>query len=151
MKRLLLGYAFISFFLSCKSFNFGTGEEKIFMWDLIKFDFNITKERSYGGISVSTILGEQPLYVSIAVISGRIKNVVKIIWSILNGLVIPTHIFLSISRDPFMMDKGITEAEIPLELQYLAASTDIFSIVYTDNIGPHRKLLPILQVISYLI
>jgi hypothetical protein len=121
------------------------------MWDLVKFDFNIGIERSYGGISVSTILGEQPLYVSIAVISGRIKNVSKIIWSILNGIVIPTHIFLFISRDPFMMDEGITEAEIPLELQYLAASTDIFSIVYTDNIGPHRKLLPILQVMSYLV
>lgn len=151
MNKLLICYAFIAFLLNCKSINFGTREETKYMWNLIKFDFNITKERSYGGISVSTLLGEQPLYVSIAVISGRIRKVIKIIWSILNGIVIPTHIFLFISKDPFMMDKGIREAEIPLELQYLAASTDIFSIVYTDNIGPHRKLLPILQVKSYLV
>ena len=44
-----------------------------------------------------------------------------------------------------MLDEGIKEADIPLELQYLQSSTDIFTIIYTDNIGPHRKLLPILQ------
>ena len=43
-----------------------------------------------------------------------------------------------------MLDKGVKAKFIPLELQYLAASTDIFSIIFTQNIGPHRKLLPIL-------
>lgn len=150
MSKSLIVHIFISLLLYCNSIDVDTGEKKRFMWDLIEFDFNITKERSYGGISVSTLLGNQSLYVSITVISGRIRNITKIIWSILNGIVIPTHIYLFVSREPFMMDKGIKKEEIPLELQYLAASTDIFSIIYTDNIGPHRKLLPILQVLLHL-
>jgi len=65
--------------------------------------------------------------------------------SILNGMVIPTHIYLFLSEEAYLFDRGIPKESVPLELRYLVASTDIFSIIYTDNIGPHRKLLPILQ------
>lgn len=73
------------------------------------------------------------------------RNVMGTIQSLLNGIIIPTHIYLFVSSEPFMYDAGIKRNKIPLELQYLASSTDIFSIVNTNNTGPHRKLLPLLQ------
>lgn len=73
------------------------------------------------------------------------REVAKTIQSILVGMMIPTHIYLFISRESYLFDEGINLKDIPLELQYLSASNKIFSIIYTDNIGPHRKLLPILK------
>jgi hypothetical protein len=114
-------------------------------WNVISYDFNLSKRVSYGGMSAAALLGQQKLYVSVAVISSRIGSIATVIRSILNGLLIPTHIYLFVSKEPYMLDKGIHPSAVPLELQYLAASTSILSIVYTENIGPHRKLLPMLR------
>ena len=108
-------------------------------------DFAVAKERTYGGILMSSLLGDQKLYVGITTIRSRLQHVVLTVRSILNGMVVPTHIYLFLSEEPYLLDKGVPKEAVPLELRYLASSTDIFSIIYTDNIGPHRKLLPLLH------
>ena len=123
----------------------GTLSMDTYRWEPLALDFDVPKERTYGGIAVSSLLAKQELYVVLTTISSRLQNVVLTIRSILNGMVIPTHIYLVLSEEAYLFDRGIPKDSIPLELRYLAASTDIFSIIYTDNIGPHRKLLPILK------
>ena len=115
-------------------------------WEPLVELFDVTKTRTYGGIAASSLLGDQQkLYVSITTISSRLPLITRTIRSIFDGMVIPTHVYLFLSEEPFLFDNGIRRDAIPLELQYLTASTEIFSIIYTDNVGPHRKLLPILK------
>jgi hypothetical protein len=87
---------------------------------------------------------KQPVYVSIATMSSRIHQIHKVVLSYLHGLVRPTKIFVFISRHPFLIDEGIPLTSIPPELLALAAAK-LVSIVYTQNLGPHRKLLPLLR------
>jgi hypothetical protein len=87
---------------------------------------------------------KQPVYVSIATMSSRIHQIHKVALSYLHGLVRPTKIFVFISRHPFLIDEGIPLTSIPPELLALAAAK-LVSIVYTQNLGPHRKLLPLLR------
>jgi hypothetical protein len=63
---------------------------------------------------------------------------------VLKGTVIPTHIFLFVSNEKFLDDKGVQKEVLPKALQDLAA-TQPLTIVFTKNIGPHRRLLPLLS------
>ena len=83
------------------------------------------------------------MYVVIAAISSRISHVVSVITAILSGDVQPTHTYLMLSDHKFLLDEGVPRTKIPVILRFLVA-TGYLTIVYTDNIGPHRKLLPIL-------
>ena len=74
----------------------------------------------------------------------RIHKVDKTIISLLSGRMIPDRIFLFISSDPFILDTGVPVEDLPLALLELSFYFP-FTIVYTDNIGPHRKLLPLLS------
>jgi hypothetical protein len=94
-------------------------------------------------VLASTAIGGKPVYVSIATISSRINQVAKTIASVLSGSMIPDHIYLFISKDPYILDKGIPNDRIPQELLEISYYYP-FTIVYADNIGPHRKLLPLL-------
>jgi len=86
-----------------------------------------------------------PVYVSLTTISSRQEKALKTIVNLLRGSVRPTHIYLMISSQPFLIDEGIPEHAILPGLMNLAILyPQQFSIVYTDNIGPHRKLLPLL-------
>lgn len=93
--------------------------------------------------NASSLIDEQPVYISIATISDRIGKVHETIEGILSNDLLPTHIYVFISHEPFLLDKGVHEDTIPLALQILTKTMPV-SIIYTDNIGPHRKLLPIL-------
>lgn len=43
------------------------------MWEVVNFDFNIEKQKPLEGIPSSTVLGNQPLYISITTIRSRIR------------------------------------------------------------------------------
>jgi hypothetical protein len=97
------------------------------------------------GVPASSIV-DQPVYVSITTISTRIKMVHKTIWQLLNGTVIPDSIYLFVSPDPFLLDQGVSakDLEESHELQRLIKHYPV-KIIFADNIGPHRKLLPLLR------
>lgn len=91
-------------------------------------------------------LVQQPVYVSMTTMSSRIGKVHHTIRSIFEGLIIPDRLYLFISRESFLLDKGIAnESAVPAELQSIVREQLYpISIVYTNNMGSHRKLLPLL-------
>ena len=84
------------------------------------------------------------IYVSLTTISSRIKNIRYVIDSILNQTRKVDAVKLFISSEPFLFDKGIAESDIPDDLKMLRDS-GMIEIIYTKNIGPYRKLIPLLK------
>ena len=94
-------------------------------------------------VLASDMIGGHPVYISLTTISDRISLVAGTVSSILRGEVLPTHVYVMVSKEPYMKDNGIEKADIPKDLVRLTETSPV-SIIYTENIGPHRKLLPIL-------
>eukprot|EP01041_Mallomonas_annulata_P005205 gene5205-10420_t len=115
---------------------------QIYQWEKVDITSKLQNISSTTKFASSLING-QNLYVSIATISSRINKVSDTVISLLNGTYVPNHIFVMISSDPFLMDKGVSIKNIPRELISIAKNYPV-SIIYTNNTGPHRKLLPIL-------
>lgn len=98
------------------------------------------------GTKASVLLNGKPVFLSLATMSSRIGEVHKVIANIIEGPIIPDKIYLFISKESYLIDKGIQPEELPEPLVYLARRyPNMVSIVYTNNIGPHRKLLPLLS------
>jgi hypothetical protein len=91
----------------------------------------------------------QSLYVSLTTIKNRTQNLVSTLNSIINGEVIPDHIFLFISVEKYLLDEGFSSLNSTFEscpnLRNLLDHCPLISINVTENIGPHRKLLPLLK------
>jgi len=104
---------------------------------------NLNVNINITGVSAEQMVGS-PVYVSLATISTRIDVVHKTVHSILKGTVVPTHIYLFISRHPYLIDQGVKPENLPHSLLSLCHNFPV-SLVYTKNIGPHRKLLPLLK------
>lgn len=102
------------------------------------------KGRSGNQVRAEDLLGGQKLYVSIAVMSQRVKQVSGVLSAILSGSVVPTHTYLILSDHKFLLDQGVKPANLPIYLKFLVHA-GLLTIVYTENTGPHRKLLPILS------
>ena len=86
-----------------------------------------------------------PVYVSLTTISSRISRVAYSIKALLKGTVRPNRIYLMVSEDSFLLDKGTKREKLPRDLVNLkAAFPDVVHIVFVKNYGPHRKLLPML-------
>lgn len=93
-------------------------------------------------------LGGQPLYVSLTTIHSRVYGLASTIESIIEGTILPDHIYIFVSRDPYLLDHGVTIDFILAEftgLNKLLLDYPYISIIFTENIGPHRKLLPLLS------
>lgn len=60
--------------------------------------------------------------------------------SILNQSYANFSVKVYISKQPFLLDEGITE--IPQSLKDLLEKFDNLSVIFCENLGPFRKLLP---------
>ena len=87
-----------------------------------------------------------PVYISLAACSFRFNTVQKVIKSILQGTILPDQIYIMISKEAYLLDEGISKRWLNAntELGRLIESTKLITVVYTSNIGPHRKLIPLL-------
>lgn len=94
----------------------------------------------------STEYKSTPIYISFVVSSFRYSFFIHTLKSLLSGSVLPDHIYILASKDPFLMDQGIEKAKFlrDKELMKLIVDSKLITIVYTSNIGPHRKLVPLL-------
>ena len=102
------------------------------------------RARNASIVFASTVV-KQPVYVSMTTIKARIGRVHKTIISIFEGPLVPDRLYLFISREGFLLDAGVQPEDIPLELKELiTVRCWPISIVYTQNLGSHRKLLPLL-------
>lgn len=57
----------------------------------------------------------------------------------------PDHIYLCISKDAYLIDKGLRQ--IPAWLEKLVAEGDV-EIKWVKNTGPYRKLIPVFEAAS---
>jgi hypothetical protein len=90
----------------------------------------------------STFFVEQPVYISLTTMASRMNKINRTINSLIQARVLPTSIYLLISKEPYLLDEGVQQ--IPDQLLCLVAE-GYLQIVYTQNLGPHRKLLPALK------
>ena len=100
------------------------------------------------GTEGSGLIGGLPVYVSLTTIANRLHLLAPTIQSIIAGSVVPTMIFIFISTDAHLIDTGIKEEDIMNEKMKLTQLLDYFhniKFVFTENIGPHRKVLPLLH------
>jgi len=95
----------------------------------------------------SQLIGGMPVYISMTTIHNRLYGVADTLETILKGTVLPTHIYIFVSSEPYLLDQGISKDFLISSSHKLRALSENFpfiSVIYTDNIGPHRKLLPLL-------
>jgi len=90
----------------------------------------------------TTFFVPQPVYISLTTMASRMHNVSKTITGLLQARLVPTRIYLVISKNPHLLDEGVKT--IPENLLCLQAA-GYLSIIFTSNLGPHRKLLPVLR------
>lgn len=94
------------------------------------------------GRAKSSFFVEQPVYISLTTMSKRMDIIDITITNLLQARIVPTMIYLFISKEAFLLDTGVNV--IPLDLLCFVAA-GYLRIVYTQNHGPHRKLLPLLK------
>ena len=95
----------------------------------------------------SQLIGGTPVYVSMTTIHNRLYGVAATLETLLRGSVLPTHIYIFVSSEPYLLDQGISKDFLISSSSKLRALSEVYphiSIIFTDNIGPHRKLLPLL-------
>ena len=110
----------------------------------LKTNMSTTFKNTYNCTFASKIIS-LPVYATMTTTHFRIGQVHNTIRTIFKGLVIPDHLYLFISKDSFLVDKGIPNpANIPETLKQVIREGYPVSVIYTKNIGPHRKLLPLL-------
>jgi hypothetical protein len=86
----------------------------------------------------------QPVYVTLTALSKRVPQLMEAVRTLVQAKVRPTKIFVVLSYDSFLMDSGFHQDDIPDALLSLVVAGYV-SIVVTENVGPHRKLLPVLK------
>lgn len=144
INLLLLTLWFASSHAQFKRHSVDVNETKLltkkYTWEPIE----VTKgpDHPVEGKLASKLIG-QPVYVSLTTISSRVKSVAESVETLLRGTLIPDQIFVVISRNPHLIDAGVKV--VPKTLLNLAKHNPV-SIIYTDNIGPHRKLVPLLRL-----
>lgn len=85
-----------------------------------------------------------PVYVSMTTIRSRLYGIAPTVQSIFAGSLKPTRLFVLLSNESFLLDEGVPpHLLLRHEIVRLARLYPI-SVVYTGNMGPHRKLLPLL-------
>ncbi len=81
------------------------------------------------------------VYVSMTTIDSRIDVVYYSVLSILEQAEYFDKLYLWVSKEPFSIDNGINS--IPNRISNL--QSDKFRVRYTDNLGPYRKIYPLID------
>lgn len=85
-------------------------------------------------------------YVSLTSIKHNENILIKTLESIKNQIVKPDKTFLFLSEEPYLLDTGFENKKINSELDaFLKNNQNDFELIWCPNIGPYRKLLPLLK------
>jgi hypothetical protein len=109
---------------------------------------HIKRHLRQGQYLAEELLDGQKVYISLTTINQRLYGIADTIRSITLALVVPSHIYLIISKDPYLLDTGVSESSAMEQLAQLIDIKKTFpfiSVIYSTNIGSHRKLLPLLR------
>lgn len=111
-------------------------------WNVVHSAFPLEKEFTFASASFED---NRPVYVSLATTSFRFDTVHGTVNSILRGNVLPNKVFVLVSTDAKLLDEGISPANAnSIAEKILPDLRGLVEIVYVKNIGPHRKLLPLM-------
>ena len=87
------------------------------------------------------------IYVSLTSIFERQYGLLLTLRSILNQTKLPDLCYIYLSEEPYLLDTGFTNRNITntdLKL-FLETNSHLFKVQWVNNIGPYRKLLPLLK------
>lgn len=133
----------------------------IFAYNITKCLTNLEEEKTAGletrdGARTSSIgasniwVSEKPqtavvterIYVCMTTIDSRIDRIKPVVDSLLSQTVKPYRININISKEPYLLDKGIDESNPVLKE---ICSDPVVIINWVENIGPYRKIYPFLE------
>jgi hypothetical protein len=87
-----------------------------------------------------------PVFISLTSINQNQEILLKTLISIKKQTFPPLKCYIHLSEEPYLLDTGFKNKIITNEkLKELLEKDDLFEIVWTKNIGPYRKLIPILK------
>lgn len=88
----------------------------------------------------------KPIYVSLTTIYQNQDLLYKTLHSLLQQTKKPDKIYLHLSQDPYILDEGFKDKTIDhRDLEQLIGDHDVIEVVWVENTGPYRKLLPLLK------
>jgi len=85
------------------------------------------------------------IYVSLTSIYQRQNKLLKTLKSIKEQVLQPKKCYIFLSVEPYLLDLGFKNKELNKELKEFIDQNKIFEIRWCENIGPYRKLLPLLK------
>ena len=86
------------------------------------------------------------LIVNLTTINTRLDLCAATLWSLIHQEVLPDYIYLWVSSEPYLSDEGMNF--IPEFIHELNEIHNIIKVVYTENTGPYRKIIPALRSFS---
>lgn len=86
-------------------------------------------------------------YISLTSIFDNQSELLNTLNSIKNQLELPSKCFIFLSEEGYLLDKGFKNREITnLKLKnFIQTNEKLFEVRWVKNIGPYRKLLPLLK------
>ena len=90
----------------------------------------------------------RPIYVSLTSIFQKQHLLLYTLKSIIKQTVLPSKIYLFLSETPYLLDQGFTN-KIITDIQlnnFINKHSLLITVVWVDNEGPYRKLLPLLKI-----
>ena len=89
----------------------------------------------------------KPVYISLTSIFQRQHLVLRTLESIVKQTTLPSKIFLFLSKKPHLLDAGFKDKLLTnnnLKI-FLHKYSHLINVVWVKNIGPYRKLIPLLK------
>lgn len=83
---------------------------------------------------------DEPIIISMGVIKQRIHLIPKIIKDIELQRTKPDKVYFIVSKEPFLVDKGIDEKELPI------LPNQRYEYLWVDNYGPLRRIVPVIKM-----
>lgn len=86
---------------------------------------------------------EELIHISLTSIKSRLESLPNTLRSLLNQSYSKFKVHLYLSHEPYLLDEGVSN--LPLDIEKLVEENrEKLCIHFTKNIGPYRKLIPIL-------
>ena len=86
------------------------------------------------------------IYISLTSIYQKQKLLLNTLNSIKTQNLLPNKCYIFLSEKPYLLDKGFKDKILQDNLQnFIDKNSELFEIRWCENIGPYRKLLPLLK------
>lgn len=81
--------------------------------------------------------------INITTINSRLDLCAATVWSLMQQTLVPDQINIWISKDKYLSDDGISD--VPTWIYDLNKINNIVRVIYVNNTGPYRKIIPAIR------